>query len=92
MRLNTKIFFTIILLTFSVGKLRSQDTYPQDYFKLPLDIPIILSGSFGELRSNHFHTGLDIKTQGVVGKRILAPADGYISRIKVSPWGYGNAL
>ncbi|MCK5846589.1 MAG: M23 family metallopeptidase [Bacteroidales bacterium] len=92
MRLNTKIFFTIILLTFSVGKLRSQDTYPQDYFKLPMDIPIILSGSFGELRSNHFHTGLDIKTQGVVGKQILAPADGYISRIKVSPWGYGNAL
>ncbi|MEQ8908634.1 MAG: M23 family metallopeptidase [Vicingaceae bacterium] len=77
------------LFTFQIGT--SQD-YPQDYFRSPLDIPLFLSGNFGELRSNHFHAGLDIKTQGVEGKKVFAIADGYVSRIKVSPYGYGNAL
>ena len=58
----------------------------------PFDFPILLSGNFGELRSNHFHSGIDFKTQGVVDKPIYAPADGYVSRISISPWGYGNAL
>lgn len=51
-----------------------------------------LSGTMGELRSNHFHAGLDIKTDQVVGLPVYASADGYVSRIKVSPYGYGNAL
>ncbi|KAA3652090.1 MAG: M23 family peptidase [Bacteroidetes bacterium] len=67
-------------------------SYPQDYFRSPLDIPLFLSGNFGELRSNHFHAGIDIKTAGVEGQKIYAVADGYVSRIKVSPYGYGNAL
>jgi murein DD-endopeptidase MepM/ murein hydrolase activator NlpD len=58
----------------------------------PLDIPLILSGNFGELRNNHFHTGLDIKTQGVEGKNVLAIEDGYVSRINISHYGYGLAL
>jgi murein DD-endopeptidase MepM/ murein hydrolase activator NlpD len=66
--------------------------YPQDYFRSPLDIPLTLSGTFGELRSNHFHSGIDIKTQGVEGKNVYAAAEGYVSRIKISPWGYGHAL
>lgn len=66
--------------------------YPQDYFRSPLDIPLFLSGNFGELRSNHFHAGIDIKTEGVEGKKVYAVADGYVSRIKVSPYGYGNAI
>jgi len=53
---------------------------------------MFLSGSFGELRSNHFHSGIDIKTQGVTGHRIFASADGYVSRIKVEAAGYGNTL
>ncbi len=60
--------------------------------QLPLDIPLYLSGNFGELRNNHFHAGIDFKTQGVEGKDIRSVADGYVSRISVSPWGYGNAL
>lgn len=63
-----------------------------DYFRSPLDIPLFLSGNFGELRSNHFHAGLDIKTQGIEGQNVFAIADGYVSRIKVSPYGYGNAI
>lgn len=58
----------------------------------PLDIPVLLSGNFGELRSNHFHSGIDFKTQGVEGKPIRSVQDGYVSRISVSPWGYGNGL
>lgn len=58
----------------------------------PFDFPILLSGNFGELRSNHFHSGIDFKTQGVEGKAIHTPQDGYVSRISVSPSGYGNAL
>ena len=58
----------------------------------PLDIPILLSGNFGELRNNHFHSGIDFKTQGVEGKPIHTVQEGYVSRISVSPWGYGNGL
>ena len=63
----------------------------QDYVS-PVDFDILLSGTFGELRSNHFHAGIDIKTQGVEGQKIRAIADGYISRIKVSTWGYGKVI
>lgn len=58
----------------------------------PLDIPLLLSGNFGELRSNHFHSGIDFKTQGAEGKPVHAVQEGYVSRISVSPWGYGNGL
>lgn len=58
----------------------------------PLDLPILLSGNFGELRSNHFHSGIDFKTQGAEGKPVHAVQEGYVSRISVSPWGYGNGL
>ena len=66
--------------------------YPEDYFQSPLDIPLDLSGSFGELRSNHFHSGLDFKTKGVEGLPVYAAGDGYISRIKISTFGYGKAI
>ncbi len=62
------------------------------HFGAPLDIPLYLSGNFAELRTNHFHTGIDIKTQGVEGFPVLAAEDGVVSRIGVSPWGYGNVL
>lgn len=58
----------------------------------PMDHPILLSGNFGELRSNHFHSGIDFKTQGMEGKPVHSVQDGYVSRISVSPWGYGNGL
>jgi hypothetical protein len=70
----------------------AQNNYPQDYFGSPLEIPLILSGNFGELRSNHFHSGLDIKTQQRIGLKVLAAADGYVSRIKIQHYGYGKTL
>ena len=70
----------------------SQKPIPVDYFDLPLQIPIELSGTFGELRNDHFHSGLDIKTLQKEGIPVYAPADGYVSRIKVAHFGYGKAL
>ncbi len=70
----------------------AQTPYPQDYFRSPLDIQLVLSGTFAELRSNHFHSGLDIKTNGKQGLKVYAAAQGYVSRIKISRYGYGKAL
>lgn len=58
----------------------------------PVKFPLSLSANFGELRNNHFHSGIDIKTQGVINKPVYSVAYGYISRIFVSPSGYGKAL
>lgn len=66
--------------------------YPVGDFINPMDIPLSLAGNFGELRSNHFHSGFDFRTNGEEGYIVKAVADGYISRIKVSAFGYGNAL
>ena len=82
-------FLIILFITCSAY---SQSEYPQDYFRKPLDIPIILAGTFAELRPSHFHGGLDIKTQGKEGLRVYTAAPGYISRIKVSHYGYGKAI
>ena len=70
----------------------AQEELPDNYFSNPVKIPLVLSGNFGELRNNHFHSGLDIKTQQQSGIPIYAPADGFINRIKVSHFGYGKAL
>ena len=59
--------------------------YPQDYFTSPLEIPLILSGSFGELRTNHFHAGLDIKTRGVLLK-VKSTAEGYVMNKNFKVW------
>ena len=62
------------------------------YYAAPVKIPMLLSGNFAELRSNHFHSGIDIKTQGVKGFPVHSAADGFVSRIVISPTGYGKAV
>ncbi|WP_317236663.1 M23 family metallopeptidase [Flavobacterium luminosum] len=69
-----------------------QNNYPKDYFRSPMDIPLSLSGSFGELRPNHFHAGIDFRTQKKEGLPVYAAADGYISRIKISTTGLGKCI
>ena len=69
-----------------------QTTYPLNYFRPPLDLPPIISGNFGEIRSNHFHSGLDFKTNQREGYPVFAVADGFVSRIRVQIGGGGNAL
>jgi hypothetical protein len=90
---NYKILFvSLFFFTVAAPARIYPQGYPQHYFRAPLDIPILLAGSFGELRTNHFHTGIDIKTCGVEGLPVYAAADGYVSRISVSATGYGNAI
>lgn len=84
--------FTVYLLLLLHVAAVAQTTYPQDYFRSPMDIPIHPSGTFGELRSNHFHSGLDFRTQQKEGLPIYAAAEGFVSRIKVSSYGYGTVL
>ena len=78
----------LLAFLFACSLVQAQERYYSD----PLKIPLFLSGSFAELRSNHFHSGIDIKTQGVTGLPVYAAADGFVSRIAVSPTGYGKAL
>lgn len=82
----------LLFFCFSFLSCFSQNQYPKDYFRSPLNIALQSSGTFGELRGNHFHSGLDYKTQQRTGLPVFAVADGYVSRIKVSPFGYGHAL
>lgn len=81
---------TLFLLLFVI-QVAAQTDYPKD-FRLPLDIPLQLSGNFGELRPNHFHAGFDFKTNQREGLNVYAVGDGYVSRIKISTVGYGKAL
>ncbi len=71
--------------------LSNLNMYGQEYAD-PFEFRMLLSGTFGELRGNHFHAGIDIKTQGVEGQKVKAIYDGYVSRIKVSSFGYGKAV
>lgn len=85
----------IIFAMFSSGAFAQGDSipaYPREGFRTPLDNPILLAGSFGEPRVGHFHTGMDLQTLEREGLPVYALGDGYVSRIGVSPYGYGNAL
>lgn len=85
-----KKLFLVYLLLFAKISVAQHGETPS--FVPPVGGQLLLSGTFGELRSGHFHTGIDFKTDGVVGKPIFAIDDGYISRIFVSPTGFGKAL
>ncbi|MBG7628821.1 MAG: M23 family metallopeptidase [Bacteroidetes bacterium] len=91
-KLTSFIIIFNVFFAFSQGSATVTNSYPTNYFSNPLEIPLILSGTFGELRSNHFHAGIDIKTQQKEGFNVLAAANGYVSRIKISHWGYGKAI
>jgi hypothetical protein len=78
----------VFLALFSASFISAQEVY----YTNPIKIPMLLSGSFAELRSNHFHSGVDFKTLGKVDVPVYCVAEGYVSRISISPSGYGNAI
>ncbi len=88
--------FLLILLMISYAGTFAQviqsRQYPQNYFRYPLDLPPSTAGSFGELRANHFHSGLDFKTNNTTGYPVHAVFDGYVSRLRVQFGGFGNAI
>jgi hypothetical protein len=83
------ILLNLIIISFS--SFSQIDTTKINYHP-PLDIPLILSANFGELRPNHFHMGIDFKTNGVEGLKLYSIEDGYVSRIKISAFGYGKVV
>lgn len=86
-----RIYWTLMLFILALAHPPEEEVdYPKDYFIAPVYHSIQLSGTFGELRPNHFHSGIDIR--GKTGDPILAAAEGYISRIKIQSGGYGNAV
>lgn len=85
---SVAIFIAVLLFPFYATPQENGNAV----FSYPLDVPMSLSGNYGELRSNHFHAGIDFRIGGVVGAHVYAAADGYVSRITVSPTGYGNAI
>ncbi len=91
--MTLKIWLTITVLVILVSSQTfSQNRYKDINFAAPMKIPLVLAGNFAELRSNHFHTGLDIKTNNREGYKLYAIEDGYIARINVSHWGYGLCI
>lgn len=66
--------------------------FPQGRFRSPLDGDIALSATFAELRINHFHSGIDMRTGGATGRAVYAAADGYVAMVRISPWGGGKML
>lgn len=104
--LNIKIFFEMFYYLYPMSKqilfiiifllldnyFFAQNLYPSNFFRSPVDTTLNLAGNFGEIRPNHLHAGFDIKTNNREGMPIYAIADGYVSRVKISPFGYGKAL
>lgn len=85
-----KLIFIICLINSII--IQAQNNYPQNYFRNPLNIPMQLAANFGAIRTNHFHMGLDLRTNSQENLPVLAAAEGYVSRIKVERYGFGNAV
>lgn len=93
--MTARISFLVSLVFFSTitfGQGEVTPSYPKGYFRNPLNIPITLAGNFGECRPGHFHSGIDIRTNGEENLPVFAAADGYISRIKTEKGGFGHAI
>ncbi|MBI9052549.1 MAG: M23 family metallopeptidase [Bacteroidales bacterium] len=84
-----QLFFCFLVLSLVT---RAQQAPENTNFISPVNFPMYLSGNYGEIRSGHFHAGIDIKTQGVIGKEVVSVENGYISRIKISANSYGKTL
>ncbi len=88
------VFFILMLLNVNIGKAQFfiNKNYPQNYFTYPVAAIKGLAANFGELRPNHYHMGLDCRTDQTQNKKVLAAADGYIAKIKIESFGFGQAI
>jgi len=84
--------FLFLFLFFPAFIFCDGQSYPQNYFRNPLDIPMQLVANFGEIRANHWHMGLDIRTQHKVNLPVHAAAEGYVARVSIEPGGFGQAI
>ncbi len=88
----TGLFFFLLMSNKTAAQVLTEKKYPKNYFQWPVDAVIGIAANFGELRPNHFHMGLDCKTNQKQNIPILAAADGYIAKVKIEPYGFGRAI
>jgi murein DD-endopeptidase MepM/ murein hydrolase activator NlpD len=87
------LFFLFIFLSSYINAQGfNKKNYPKGYFIYPVDARISLAANFGELRPNHYHMGLDCRTNQVQNRPVKAAADGYIAHVRVEPFGFGRAI
>ncbi len=86
---NRHLIFLIFLFCIVASYSQLEKAY---LFHPPLKIPLSLAANFGEIRSNHFHMGLDFKTNGIEGLEVFAIDEGFVSRVKISPYCYGKVI
>jgi murein DD-endopeptidase MepM/ murein hydrolase activator NlpD len=92
MKLNLLLVSLVLLSMSAFSQFFPSRDYPKGYFRDPLGIPIHLAANFGELRANHFHMGLDIRTEKKENLPVYAAAAGYVTRVKIEPFGFGKAI
>lgn len=97
MKLSRVVCFLIVVCPFfsSAQFSKPEEKFPgEEKYLYPISpgLPSSLAGTMGELRSTHFHSGIDIRTGNIIGLPVLASKSGYISRITITPGGYGNVL
>ena len=96
MKLCTQRIFLLLLFfvvsKFSIAQLFSQKNYPKFYFQWPVGARVGVVANFGELRNNHYHMGLDIRTDQKVNVPVYAAADGYVAKVKIEPFGFGRCI
>lgn len=96
MKTALRIFLLLNILCFhitaSYSQLFPKKNYPRNYFQWPVGATVALAANFGELRPNHFHMGLDCKTNKRQNLPVYAAADGYIAKVKIEPYGFGRCI
>src|SRR3989442_6279942 len=87
------LFFSLLLISSTLFcQVFPAKNYPKGYFIYPVQAKIALAANFGELRANHFHMGLDCKTDQHQNARVMATADGYVAHVRIEPFGFGRAI
>jgi len=87
------LFFYFLCFFFSASaQIFSTKKYPKGYFIYPVQAKIGLAANFGELRPNHYHMGLDCRTDQKQNAKVVAAADGYIAHVRIEPSGFGRAI
>ena len=87
-----KLLYVLLISLPSFSQIISSPAYPKDYFQWPLALQPAIAANFGELRPNHYHMGLDCKTDKKQNQSVLASAAGYIAKIKIEPYGFGRCI
>jgi murein DD-endopeptidase MepM/ murein hydrolase activator NlpD len=93
-KIQQGLYISFLLLNALNGNSQffNEKKYPQGYFTWPVGATKALAANFGELRPNHYHMGLDCKTDKKQNVPVLAAADGYIAKVKIEPYGFGRAI